>query len=139
MKWALVKSVILILGGERREENLEKGTVASLHEYELGIGDMGKITEKSKHCFSHGFTVLEETESKLPLLVVPAIAMAPLSETADLYSPLPEGKEWEEHPEMGNIEEEMHYLHIRPNKGLGRKNDPSFVARISMPPQPHEF
>jgi hypothetical protein len=40
--WALVKSVILILGRERREENLEKDTVASLHEYELDTGDNGK-------------------------------------------------------------------------------------------------
>jgi hypothetical protein len=28
--------------GERREENLEKDTVASLHEYELDEGDMEK-------------------------------------------------------------------------------------------------
>jgi hypothetical protein len=41
MTWALVKSVILILGREKREENLEKDTVASLHENELA-GDMEK-------------------------------------------------------------------------------------------------
>jgi hypothetical protein len=44
--------------------NLEKDTVDSLHEYELDIGDMEKITKESKRCFSHGFTVPEETESK---------------------------------------------------------------------------
>jgi hypothetical protein len=70
----MVKSVLLILGGERREENLEKDIVASLQEYELDIGDMEKITEKSKQCFSHGFTVPEETKSKPPLLAVLAIA-----------------------------------------------------------------
>jgi hypothetical protein len=38
----LVKSVILILGGERRQENLEKETIASLHELKLDAGDMEK-------------------------------------------------------------------------------------------------
>jgi diketogulonate reductase-like aldo/keto reductase len=85
--WSLVKSVILILGGERREENLEKDTVASFHEYELNEEDMEKITKESKKCFNYGFTVPEETKSKLPPLVALAIAMAPLRETADLYPP----------------------------------------------------
>jgi hypothetical protein len=87
---SLVKSVILILGGERREENLEKDTVASLDEYELDTGDKEKITEESKRCFSHGFTVPEETENKLPPLAPPAIATAPLRETAGLFPPPPE-------------------------------------------------
>jgi hypothetical protein len=78
---------------------------------------MEKITKESKQCFSHGFTVLEETENKLSLLAVLAIAL----ETADLYSPPSEEEEWEEHPEMVNIKEEMRYLHIHPEKGLGRK------------------
>jgi hypothetical protein len=77
----VVKSVILILGGERREENLENDTVASHHEYKLNAGDMEKITKESKRCFSHGFTVPEETESKPPLLAVLAIAKAPPRET----------------------------------------------------------
>jgi hypothetical protein len=88
--WALVKSVILTLGGERREENLEKDTVASLHEHELDTGDMEKVTKKSKSCFSHGFPVLEKTESK-PTLAMPAIATAPLRETADFFSSSPRG------------------------------------------------
>jgi hypothetical protein len=46
-----------------------------------------KITKESKRCFSHVFTVPEETESKLPLLAAPAIAMAPLREIDDLYLP----------------------------------------------------
>jgi hypothetical protein len=86
--WALVKSVILILGGERREENLEKETVASLHEYKLDAGDVEKITKESKWCFSHGFTVLEETESKPPL-AAPAIAMVPPRETSDFFPSSP--------------------------------------------------
>jgi hypothetical protein len=65
--WALVKSVIPILGGERREENLEIYTVASLHEYELDAGNMEKIIKEGKKCFSHGFTLPGEAESKLPL------------------------------------------------------------------------
>jgi hypothetical protein len=40
--WALVKSVILILGRERREENLEKDAVPFLHECKLEAGDMEK-------------------------------------------------------------------------------------------------
>jgi hypothetical protein len=80
----VVKSVILILGGERREENLEKETVASLCEYKLDAGDMKKITMETKRCFSHAFTVPEETESKLPLIAVPTIARAPLREIDDL-------------------------------------------------------
>jgi hypothetical protein len=89
----LVKSVILILGGERREENLEKDTVASLHEYELNEGDMEKITKESKKCFSYGFTMLEENKSKQPQLAALAFAMAPLRETADLYPPSPQDKD----------------------------------------------
>jgi hypothetical protein len=46
--WALVKSVILTLTGERREENLEKETVASLHEYKLDAGDVEKSLRKIK-------------------------------------------------------------------------------------------
>jgi hypothetical protein len=41
--------VILILWGERREENLEKDTAASLHEYELDAGDMEKSLRKVKN------------------------------------------------------------------------------------------
>jgi hypothetical protein len=59
--------------------------------------------------------------------------MAPLRETADLYPPLPEDEDWNTYPKMGNIEKEMHYLHICPDKGLGRKNDPSLAARIPIP------
>jgi hypothetical protein len=88
--WALVKSVILILGGERRGENLEKVTVASLHEYELDGGEMEKITKESKWCFSHGFSVPEENKSKPPMLSAPAIATAPPREFADLFPPHPE-------------------------------------------------
>jgi hypothetical protein len=33
----------------------------------------------------------------------------------------------------------MHDLHICPDKGLGKKNDPSLAARIPIPPQPHEL
>jgi hypothetical protein len=51
VKRALVKSVIFIFGGERREENLEKDTVASLYEYELDAGDMEKITKAGKKMF----------------------------------------------------------------------------------------
>jgi hypothetical protein len=65
--------------------------------------------------------------------------MTPTRETADLYSPLPEDKDWDEYPERGNIEEEMLYLHIHPDKGLGRKNDPPLAAHIPFPPQPHEL
>jgi hypothetical protein len=65
--------------------------------------------------------------------------MAPPRETADLYPPLPEDKEWEEHSDRVNIEEEMRYLHISPNKGWERKNDPSLAARIPIPPRPHEL
>jgi hypothetical protein len=135
--WALVKSVILILRGERREKNLEKETVASLHEYKLDTGDVEKITKESKMRFSHGFTVLEETESKPPL-AAPPIATAPPRETSDLYPP-PEEEDWDKYPEMGNIKEEMHYLHIRPDKGLERKNDPPLVACIPIPPRPHQL
>jgi hypothetical protein len=49
--WAVVKSLILILGGERREKNLENDTVTPLHEHELDTGNMRKITEESKRCF----------------------------------------------------------------------------------------
>jgi hypothetical protein len=72
---ALVRSVIPILGGDRREENLEKDTVGSFHEYKLDAGDMEKITKENKRCFTYGFTVPEDTESKPLLLAVPAIAM----------------------------------------------------------------
>jgi hypothetical protein len=58
--------------------------------------------------------VLEEIESKLPPLAVPAIAMAPATETADIFPLLPEEDNWNEQPERGNIEEEMRYLHICP-------------------------
>jgi hypothetical protein len=47
---------------------------------------MEKVSEESESCFSHGFTVLEETESKLRPLAALAIAMAPLRETADFFS-----------------------------------------------------
>jgi hypothetical protein len=67
---------------------------------------MEKITKESKRYFSHGFTVLEETESKL-LLAAQAIAKVPLRETADFFPPPPEEEDWNEHPERGNIEEEM--------------------------------
>jgi hypothetical protein len=119
--WAVVKSVILILGGDRGEENLED-TVAYLHEYELDTGDMEKVSEESERCFSHGFTALEETESKPPLFVAPAIAMAPPRETDGLYPPPPKDKDWDEHLETGSTKEKMCYLHIHPDKGLGRKN-----------------
>jgi hypothetical protein len=33
----------------------------------------------------------------------------------------------------------MHYLHIHPDKGLGRKNDPSLAAHIPILPQLHEL
>jgi hypothetical protein len=82
--------------------------------------------------------VLVETESK-PLLASPAIATAPARETADFFPPSPEEKDWNEHPERGNIEEEMRYLHIHPNKGLGRKNDPSLAACIPIPPRSHKL
>jgi hypothetical protein len=95
---------------------------------------MEKITKESKRCFSHGFTVPVETESKLLPLAAPAIAMAPPREIDDLYPPPPEDKDWDEHPEMGNIEEEVHYLYIHPDKGLERKNDPSLAACIPIPP-----
>jgi hypothetical protein len=121
------------------EENLEKDTVASLHEYELNDGNMEKITKESKKCFSYGFTMLEETDSKLPLLAVLTIAKVPLRETADLYPPPPENEDWDKYPEMGNIEEEMHYLHIHPDKGLERKNDPPLAAHIPIPPWLHEL
>jgi hypothetical protein len=98
-----------------------------------------KITEESKQCFSHGFIVLEETESKLLLLVAPAIAKAPLREIDDLYAPPPEDEDWNEHHERGNIEEEMHYLHICPKKGLERKNDLPLAAHIPIPSWPHEL
>jgi hypothetical protein len=137
--WALVKSVILILGGERREENLEKDMVAFFHEYELDGGDMEKINKESKRCFNHGFTVSEETENKPLSLVAPAIAMAPPRETDDLCPPPPEDKDWNEHPERRNIKEEMSNLHMRPDKSLGRKNDTSLAARIPIPPWPHEL
>jgi hypothetical protein len=81
--WALVKSVILIFGRERREKILEKDTVASLHEYKLDAGDMENITKESKRCFSHGFTVPEKTESK------PLLATALPRETADFFSSSP--------------------------------------------------
>jgi hypothetical protein len=82
---------------------------------------MEKITKESKRCFSHGFTLPEEIECKLPL-AAPAIAMAPPRETAGFFPPPPEEEDWNEHPERGNIEEEMLYLHMCPYKGLGRKN-----------------
>jgi hypothetical protein len=66
--------------------------------------------------------VPEETKSKPLLLAAPAIAMAPLRETANLYPPPPEDEDWDKYPEMENIKEEMHYLRICPNKILGRKN-----------------
>jgi hypothetical protein len=91
----VVKPVILVLEGERREENLEKDTIISLHEYELDTGDMKKITEESKWCFSHGFTMLEKTESKLSPLAALAITMAPLRETAGLCPPPPEDEDWD--------------------------------------------
>jgi hypothetical protein len=100
----------------------------------------GKITKESKKCFSHGFTELEESKSRPLLLAAPAIAKAPLRETADLYPPpTPEDEDWNEHPEMGSIEEEMSYLHICPNKGLAKKNDPPIPAHIPIPPWPHEL
>jgi hypothetical protein len=81
-----------------------------------------------------------ETKSKRLLpLAVQAIVMAPPIETAKLYPPVPENKEWEKHPDRVNIEEEMCYFHIRPDKGLGRKNDPPLAARIPIPPQLHEL
>jgi hypothetical protein len=40
---------------------------------------------------------------------------------------------------MGSIEEEMSYLHICPNKGLAKKNDPPIPAHIPIPPWPHEL
>jgi hypothetical protein len=91
--WALVKSVILILGGGRREKNLEKDMVAYLHECELDAGDMEKVNKESKRCFSHGFTVLEETENKPLPLAVPEITMAPRRATDDLNPPPPEEKD----------------------------------------------
>jgi hypothetical protein len=33
----------------------------------------------------------------------------------------------------------MHYLHICPDKGLGRKSDHSLAAHIPIPPWPHEL
>jgi hypothetical protein len=50
-----------------------------------------------------------------------------------------EEKDWDKYPEMGNIKEEMYCLHILPNKGLGRKNDPPLAACIPIPSQPHEL
>jgi hypothetical protein len=44
---------------------------------------MEKITKESKRCFSHGFTVPEETESKSLPLAAPAIATAPPREIDD--------------------------------------------------------
>jgi hypothetical protein len=78
---------------------------------------MENITKESKRCFSCGFTVLEETEIKPPPLAAPAIATAPPRETADFFPPPPEEEDWNEHPDRGNNEEEMRYLHIHPNKG----------------------
>jgi hypothetical protein len=73
--------------GEREGKNTyKKRLLHSLHEYKLDAGAMGKITKESKSCFSHGFIVLEETESKLPL-AAPVIAMAPPRETADIFPP----------------------------------------------------
>jgi hypothetical protein len=100
---------------------------------------MEKITKESKRCFNHGFSVQEETESKLLLLAVLATAKTSPRETADFYSPLPENEDWDEHPERGNIKEEIHYLHICPKKGLERKNDPPIAACIPIPPWPHEL
>jgi hypothetical protein len=60
--------------------------------------------------------------------------MAPLRETADLYPPSPQDKDWDKYPEMGNIEEEMHYL-----KGLGKKEWPSVSSSHSHPPRQHEL
>jgi hypothetical protein len=84
------------------------------------------------------FIVPEKTEST-PLLAVLAIAKSPPGETVGLFPPPPEKEDWNEHSKRGNIEEEMHYLHIHPNKGLGRKNDPSLAACIPIPPWPHEL
>jgi hypothetical protein len=100
---------------------------------------MEKMTKESKKCFSYGFTMPEETKSTLLLLAALAIAMAPLRETDDFYLPPPENEDWDEHLEKGNIEEEMHYLHIHPNKGLERKNDPPLAACIPIPPWAHEI
>jgi hypothetical protein len=87
---------------------------------------MEEVTKESKSCFSHGFTVPEETKSKLALpLSAPAIVTAPLRETADPYPPLPEDEDWDEYSEMGNIEGEIHYLHIYPDKGVRPRGDPS--------------
>jgi hypothetical protein len=72
-----------------------------------------KISEGSKWCFSHCFTVPEETESKLPLLATLAITMA--SPRKCFFPPFPE-EDWNEHHEKGNIGEEMRYLHIRPKR-----------------------
>jgi hypothetical protein len=33
----------------------------------------------------------------------------------------------------------MRYLHIHPDKSLGRKNDPSLVTHIPIPPWLHEL
>jgi hypothetical protein len=87
----------------------------------------------------HGSIVLEETQSKLPPLIVPAIARDPPGETDYLYCPPPEDKDWNEHPERRIIEEEMSYLHMHSDKSLGRKNDPSFVAHIPISPWLHEL
>jgi hypothetical protein len=72
---------------------LEKDAIAFLHGYELDAGDMEKVNKESKMCFSHGFTVPEQTESKPLPLVVSAIARAPLRETDDHYPPPPEDKD----------------------------------------------
>jgi hypothetical protein len=74
--------------------------------------------------------VPEETKTKQPPLA--AIATAPLRET-DLYPPLPEDEEWEEHPNRVNTEEEMHYIHIHPDKGLGRKNNSPLMLTFPSP------
>jgi hypothetical protein len=98
-----------------------------------------KITKESKRCFSHGFIVPEEAESKLPPLAAPAIATAPPREIDDLYPTPPEEEDWDKYPDMGNIEEEMYDLHICPAKGLGRKNDPPLASHIPIPPWPHKL
>jgi hypothetical protein len=61
--------------------------------------------------------VLQETISKLPPLAVSTIASAPPRETAILYPSPTEDEDWDKYPETGNIEEEIHYLHIHPKKG----------------------
>jgi hypothetical protein len=100
---------------------------------------MEKTNKESKRYFSHGFTVLEETERKTYQLVAQTVATAPPREIDDLYPPTSEDEDWDKYPEMGNIEEEMHYLHIRPEKVWERRNDPLLGACIPIPTWPHEL